>query len=173
MILYISHILAFIFICIACYTDATRYQIPNKLSLLPYLTGIALHLIQFSGYEFLKATLTALVMFVCLIMLYLFKGLGAGDVKFLTGLSFLVETTQLASIVLYSFLLAGLMASVIYSLKYIVNQLQKLTIKMKWTTIQEQLLKSKVKSLLALKQIPFMIVVLPAFLLQWCTEVIV
>lgn len=156
----IDEILAILFIGLACYTDLKYLKIPNRLSLLPYVTGVFLYTIKLDFIGLLKASLGALLLFVILFLLYLTKGLGAGDVKFLTGLAFLLDFNRLSTIVIYSFLIAGLVAMFIYILKYVYRLFNtKSTSKSKST-------------IMSVKHIPFMITVLPAFIFDWYIEVL-
>lgn len=177
MMSYISYAFAFLFLGYACYTDIRWFTISNRLSVLTCLTGIALYTLRLDFSGLLKACLTALLLFIVLFLLYCAKGIGAGDVKFLAGLSFLLPAGQLWIILLYAFLFAGLISLAVYSYKFIIKLSHKLSEEQLSRLLSRLKVKVKVKgltgsSLLQLHHIPFMIAVFPAFLLDFYVEVL-
>jgi|GEM_PF-3268607 len=167
---YIGEVIAFLLLCCACLSDIKYFIIPNRLSVMPYVVGVLLYLLELDFIGLAKASIAAVIIFIVLFLLYLTKGLGAGDVKFLTGLSFLLDYNRIWSILIYSFLIAGLIAIVVYVIKFILRRMSKLASVNVLPLIKFNTLSTA--SILNLHQIPFMIAVLPAFILDFYVEVL-
>lgn len=176
----VGYCIAFLLICIATYTDIKKYQIPNILSLLPYILGVMLYSIRLDFKGVGWATINAILVFFILILLYIAKGLGAGDVKFISGLSFLIETKSMWNLLFLSFCTAGVIAILIFSFRIIFKLFKhiKYTLDSSIVSIKDDTdsLKPRliyiIDKINALKQIPFMIAVLPAYIIVLYLEVV-
>lgn len=106
-------VLCAIYLGIAFYTDVTRSKIPNRLTVPIAILGLGLHAVTEGWAGFLYAIYGAGAGFAILFVLYLFKAVGAGDVKLfaalgaVTGLQFTMQS------LMYSVLYAGAIAVVI------------------------------------------------------------
>ncbi|WP_227793268.1 A24 family peptidase [Paenibacillus guangzhouensis] len=109
----IVEVLCAIYLCIAFYTDVTRSKIPNRLTVPIAILGVGLHVATDSWTGFLYAIYGAGAGFAILFVLYLFRAVGAGDVKLfaalgaVTGLQFTLQS------LMYSVLYAGAIALII------------------------------------------------------------
>ena len=109
----VVQVICAIYLCISFYTDVTGSKIPNLLTVPIAILGLGLHTVT-SGWDgFLYAVYGAGAGFAILFVLYLFKAVGAGDVKLfaalgaVTGLQFTMQS------LMYSVLYAGAIAFVI------------------------------------------------------------
>lgn len=98
---------------IAVFMDLTRKKIPNRLILVGYSFGLAVH-IRICGIAgpviFLAGILLPLLL---LWVLYYFRMVGAGDIKLLSALGGLLGPTDGFFCILYSFLIAGCISAIL------------------------------------------------------------
>lgn len=176
----VGYYIAFLLVCIASYTDVKKLQIPNKISALPYILGITLYIIQQDYKGLVGATIIATLIFVILLLLYITKGLGAGDVKFISGLSFLIESKPMWNLLFFSFCIAGIIAISIFcfrcmlKLSKLIKQLldKRANIFNSFTVRLNPKVNFIIHKLTIIKQIPFMIAVFPAYTIVFYFEVI-
>jgi prepilin peptidase CpaA len=92
---------------IAFYVDAKFSKIPNYLTVSGAVLGISYHFI-FYGWSGLKFSLIGLLIgFGILFLLYLFKAIGAGDVKLFGAIGALSGSEFVLQSIMYSILYAG------------------------------------------------------------------
>lgn len=102
-----------VLLTLAAYTDVRKQIIPNWLTISGVAAGILINLVIGGIQGLLDSILACLAGFALFFLLYLFRVLGAGDVKLfasigsLAGLPFLLECTM------YSLLYAGLIGGLI------------------------------------------------------------
>jgi prepilin peptidase CpaA len=93
---------------IAFYVDAKSSRIPNYLTVSGGVIGITYHLI-FYGWSGLQFSLIGLLIgFGIVFLLYLFKALGAGDVKLFGAIGALTGSEFVLQSIMYSILYAGI-----------------------------------------------------------------
>jgi len=101
-------ILLIIFIIAAFYTDIRTCKIPNLLTVSTAFLGIVYHT-SIEKWQGLLFSLTGLMSgLLALSVLYLFKAIGAGDVKLFAAIGALMGTSFMFHILFYSILYAGL-----------------------------------------------------------------
>ena len=102
----------------AVYLDWRYRQLPNWLSLLVLLSGVATLLLQqalaSASYDELGLRmLTALLLILAALPVYYLGGLAAGDIKLIAALSVWFEFEQLKTFLLLTTLIGGLFALII------------------------------------------------------------
>ena len=112
-IMYGHLIILAIFLCIAFYYDAREHRIPNWLNVSGTIVGIVYHLIVGQLNGFLYSIMGAVVGGVILLILYIFKAIGAGDVKLFVAIGALSGTLFTLYSIMYSIVYAGLIGLVI------------------------------------------------------------
>src|SRR5699024_8977725 len=151
--------LLIIYVAVAFYTDIRYNKIPNWLTIGGVVAGIGYHVItgMIGGllYSLLGITVSSFV----LILLYLFKALAAGDVKFFAGVGAITGMEFSLYAILYSVIFAGIIGAIIMIL-FKFNALKKFlfhiykrvctVLKKKPAHTQDSFLELKIK------QFPFM-----------------
>ncbi|RDW21723.1 A24 family peptidase [Oceanobacillus chungangensis] len=103
----------FVFLVIAFMTDVKYQKLPNWLTAGGMLIGIVYHLIT-SGVEgLLFSFLGLLVAGGIFLILYVFKALGAGDVKLFAAIGSMIGIQLVLYMMMYSIVFAGLIAIII------------------------------------------------------------
>ncbi|MDK8181846.1 A24 family peptidase [Paenibacillus sp. UMB4589-SE434] len=108
-----QYYLLVVFALIAFYTDATKQRIPNWLTLTGFVVGVAFHLIGNGWNGLLFSLLGAGVAFVVLVLLYVFKAIGAGDVKLFVAIGAITGMEFSLYSIMYSIVYGGLIGLVI------------------------------------------------------------
>ncbi|MBM7566936.1 A24 family peptidase [Paenibacillus sacheonensis] len=105
----VTCIMAGLFVIAAFVSDIRSMTIPNRLNLAFLAAGAAYHLLAggFAGGTQALAGFAAGL--VPLLLLYLLKGIGAGDVKFFASLGTVVGMAAVLQIFMYAVLYGGLM----------------------------------------------------------------
>ena len=102
-----------LFTLIAFYTDIRSHKIPNWLTAGGIILGIAYHTIV-EGVEGLYFSISGIVVgFTLLLVLYLFRGVGAGDVKLFAAIGALMGTEFAVYSATYAIFYAGVIGLVI------------------------------------------------------------
>lgn len=101
-----------ILLSVAVFTDYKTGKIPNLLIIVGSITGIAVG--QPPSDYLLRAILIILLFF----PFYLIKALGAGDIKCFSMIALYLDTEQLLSAILYTFLIAALWSVFIILINY-------------------------------------------------------
>lgn len=102
-----------IFILWAFWTDITARKIPNLLNLLFVISGLVYHGITSKTEGLLFSGKGLLLGFGLMLILYLFRAVGAGDVKLFAGIGVWLGLGMTAQVMMYSILFAGLIGLVI------------------------------------------------------------
>ncbi|WP_330948630.1 A24 family peptidase [Virgibacillus sp. MG-45] len=123
--LQVQDYLLFVFLIIAFLIDIKHHKIPNWLSLSGMLVGILYHLVTNGLDGLIFSFFGLLVAGAIFMLLYLFKAIGAGDVKLFAAIGAIVGVQLVLYMMMYSIIVAGLIAIVI--LLFTKTFLQKLT----------------------------------------------
>ncbi|MCL7748017.1 A24 family peptidase [Halalkalibacter alkaliphilus] len=96
-----------LFVIIAFYTDVKNSKIPNWLTMSGVLAGLLYHLI-FNGFDGLLFSILGLVVSGgILLLMYVFKALGAGDVKLFAAIGAIAGLHFSLYAIMYSIVFAG------------------------------------------------------------------
>src|SRR5690242_782668 len=91
-----------VLLVIAFFTDVRAMRIPNLLTGLFFAAGCGYHLLVYGLAGGLSALAGALAGFVPLLALYLFNGIGAGDVKLFAALGAWLGVLPVLQVLVYS-----------------------------------------------------------------------
>lgn len=160
--------LLFILLIIAFYTDVRYKKLPNWLTAGGMLVGVVYHLI-FGGADGLIFTFLGLLTGGGIFMiLYLFKTIGAGDVKLFAAIGAIVGVKVVLYIMMYSVVFAGILAIIIllFTRTFLSKLLNALT------AIGESIFSRSFKKMEEYKttkatRFPFMYAVLPAVIVSY------
>lgn len=160
----VSFVLLIIVVSIASYTDITAFRIPNWLCTAAIIVGMMIQLFQYGVLGLAYGVMYALAGGFPLFLLYLCKGVGAGDVKLFAGLGAIIGIPIIFNLMILSFLCAG-----IISLLFVLLRLLK-----RYKHYSEKLLleapkhyRFDVLGLNRMHQFPFMLAVAPATCILW------
>lgn len=103
----IGYAVGFIVLLRAVYTDVTRGKIENQILLIGYVSGVILAAIRDGPGSVWNSVKMSGLILVSLFLLYVIKGLGAGDIKLLCVMACLYPTKAIWIVVL-SFLVGGI-----------------------------------------------------------------
>lgn len=109
----IQDYILFIFLIIAFITDVKYHKIPNWLSVGGALVGVLYHLIMGGVDGLIFSFLGLLVAGGIFMVLYIFKAIGAGDVKLFAAIGAIVGIQVVLYLMMYSVIVAGLIAIII------------------------------------------------------------
>lgn len=102
------NILLTILILVAAVFDIRYRRIPNWLTVSGVVSGVALNAFLYQGLPGLKLSLAGLgVAFGCYLLLYLIRGMGAGDVKLMAAIGAMVGFRDWFGIFLVTALIGG------------------------------------------------------------------
>lgn len=133
-------ILLFIFLIFASYFDIKEHRLPNWLNLMAALIGIGYHFITNQLDGFLHSFIGMTVSFIILLILYIFKALGAGDVKLFAAIGALTGPLFSLYAIMYTIIYAGIIAIFIllFTRTFLIN-LTLLFIHMKESIMKQSL----------------------------------
>ncbi|TFJ91277.1 A24 family peptidase [Lentibacillus salicampi] len=106
-------IILILFLVTACYYDVRQHRLPNWLNVSGVLTGIVYHLIVNQLDGFVQSVLGVLVAGGILLLLYIFKAVGAGDVKLFAAIGAITGVLFSLYAIMYSIIFAGIIALII------------------------------------------------------------
>lgn len=106
-----------IFLIIAFYLDVRYSKIPNWLTMGGVLIGLLYHLIDKGTQGLLFSFLGLAIAGGILLLLYVFKGVGAGDVKLFAAIGALTGTQFALYGLMYSIVLAGFIGVILLLLR--------------------------------------------------------
>lgn len=109
----IYYYILILFIAVAFYLDVRYQKIPNWLSVSGVVVGLVYHtyLNGFQGFKF--SFLGMIVGTVILLLLYMFKGVGGGDVKLFSGIGAITGVHFTLYGMMYSIVFAGIIGVII------------------------------------------------------------
>ncbi|MCR8657859.1 A24 family peptidase [Paenibacillus endoradicis] len=105
-----SYWLAILIVIIAFYFDVTSLKIPNWICLSSLLFGYSFCMYQEGWLGGWWVTIAVLVGFIPMWLIYLFKGIGAGDVKLFASLAALIGVKPIIELMILSFLFGGVIS---------------------------------------------------------------
>lgn len=106
-------IILFIFLIIASYYDMRFQRLPNWLNVTGMLVGMVYHLIVYQINGFLNSVLGLLIAGTIMLVLYIFKALGAGDVKLFAAIGSITGILFSLYAIMYTIVFAGIIALII------------------------------------------------------------
>ncbi|MBP1968652.1 prepilin peptidase CpaA [Virgibacillus natechei] len=106
-------IILILFLLIACYYDVRQHRLPNWLNVSGVLVGIIYHLVVNQLDGFIQSVLGLLVAGVILLLLYIFKAVGAGDVKLFAAIGAISGVLFSLYAIMYSIIFAGIIGLII------------------------------------------------------------
>lgn len=162
--LWIALAIAVIALCF----DVKQFRIPNWLSLAALLLGIGYHTLIAGVSGGMAALLGMVVGFVPMLLLYLCKGIGAGDVKIFAGFGAMLGAKTIITLIALSFIAGGIISIIFIAyramLKFSKTQYYYKNALLIETPTNEKLLQL---GLVKLHQFPFMLAVAPSMLIIW------
>lgn len=105
--------LLFLFLIVAFVMDVRHYKLPNWLTAGGMLVGILYHLISNGIDGLLFSFLGLFVAGGIFLVLYIFKAIGAGDVKLFAAIGSLVGIQMVLYMMMYSIIFGGLIGIII------------------------------------------------------------
>lgn len=126
--LHVYDYILFIFLIVAFFMDVRHYKLPNWLTAGGMLVGIMFHLITNGIDGLIFSFLGLLVAGGIFMILYIFKAIGAGDVKLFAAIGSLVGIHMVLYMMMYSIICGGIIGIII--LLFTKTFLAKITIAM-------------------------------------------
>lgn len=102
--------LALLIVTVALYFDVTSFKIPNWICVGSLLCGYSFCLLQEGWLGLGGATIAMLAGFIPMWLIYLCKGIGAGDVKLFASLAALIGIRSIIELMMLSFLFGGVIS---------------------------------------------------------------
>jgi prepilin peptidase CpaA len=96
----------FIFACAAFYFDSRTRRIPNGLNLIGLLCGLSMHGWSSGWSGFVYSVMGAAAGFMLMLLLYLFKSVGAGDVKLFAALGAIAGLQEVLLITIHCLIIS-------------------------------------------------------------------
>lgn len=96
------------------YYDAKGYRIPNQLIVFGYLAGLCLNIASYQEIGIIYFILKAVTPVLLLLLTYLCKGLGAGDIKLFSVMCTLIGLRATVDVMITSVMLAGITVLLIF-----------------------------------------------------------
>jgi prepilin peptidase CpaA len=166
--LQVQDYLLFVYLIIALIFDIKFHKIPNWLTAGGMLVGILFHMVTGGIDGLIFSFLGLLVAGAIFLVLYVFKAIGAGDVKLFAGIGAIVGVQIALYMMMYSIIVAGLLGIII--LLFTRTFLQKMT--SAFFAFVGSILSKDLSSLEEFKttkstRFPFMYAVIPAVVLTY------
>ena len=116
-------IILFIFLIIASYYDMRYHRLPNWLNMSGILVGLVYHLFVFQLNGFINSVLGLLAAGGILLIMYIFKALGAGDVKLFAAIGAITGILFSLYAIMYTIIFAGIIALIVllFTKTFLVN----------------------------------------------------
>ncbi|RXZ84745.1 prepilin peptidase [Paenibacillaceae bacterium] len=165
----VSAIAAAVLLVIAFVTDVRSALIPNRLTFTACICGWIYH-VAIGGVDGFLYTLGGTAAgFAMLLVLYLLKGVGAGDVKLFAALGSLVGAAAVGNVFIYSILFAGAIGAIVLVcnrsfMRSFATRLMSLLIPAAMSRLRSA---NSVKPLI---KFPFMLAVAPGAAAAWFFE---
>lgn len=109
------------FVLVAAVSDLWRYRIPNALIVQGLLCAITLHLFLDTGMSWQQVIWGMLTGLLVLLPFYLFRAMGAGDLKLMTMVGAFTGPMLMPDIVISTFIVGGVIAAVMLTGRLIVS----------------------------------------------------
>jgi prepilin peptidase CpaA len=107
---FMTHLVLFLLLAGAVFTDQRSHKIYNRWLLPGGIAGILLSFIRCGPVGLREALISAFLAFVILFPVYLFGGIGAGDVKLFAAVSTCLSFEDVFLCIFCSFLVAGVIS---------------------------------------------------------------
>lgn len=158
----------FLFLLIALYTDVKYKKLPNWLTVTGMAVGLVYHLLTGGADGIIFSVLGLLVGGGIFLILYVFRALGAGDVKLFAAIGAIVGVEVVLYLMMYSVVVAGVIGVII--LLFTRTLLRKVT--SAFFALLSSILSKDFSELEDFKankstQFPFMYAVIPAVILSY------
>ncbi|MBM7597878.1 prepilin peptidase CpaA [Virgibacillus halotolerans] len=116
-------IILILFLIVAFYYDVKEQRIPNWLNVSGVLVGIIYHLFVNQLDGFIQSVLGTLIGGGILLLLYIFKAIGAGDVKLFAAIGAICGVLFTLYAIMYSIIFAGIIGLIIllFTKTFLVN----------------------------------------------------
>ncbi|MFC4102299.1 prepilin peptidase [Paenibacillus xanthanilyticus] len=167
MIVTITGIGAAVVLACAFATDLRAMRIPNLLTVTAFAAGMTCQLLTAGWQGGQIALMGALAGFLPFFLLYLFKGIGAGDVKLFAALGAWLGAAAVLNVAMYAILYAGALG-VLYMLgsrPFCRRMLSSMAVLLSPGAAGKRLVLHGWET--GAKRFPFMIAVLPAAVSVW------
>ncbi|MCT1901546.1 prepilin peptidase [Oceanobacillus sojae] len=106
-------ILLIIFLLVVAYFDISKQRIPNWLNVIGVLAGILYHLFVYQIDGLLQSVFGVLAGGGIMLVLYIFKAIGAGDVKLFAAIGAITGVLFTLYATMYSIVFAGIIGVII------------------------------------------------------------
>ncbi|GAB2536029.1 A24 family peptidase [Gracilibacillus alcaliphilus] len=106
-------IILIIFLLVVAYYDIRKHRIPNWLNVVGTLAGILYHLFVYQIDGLLQSVFGLLVGGGIMLVLYIFKAIGAGDVKLFAAIGAITGVLYTLYAIMYSIIFAGIIGIII------------------------------------------------------------
>ena len=164
----VNYWLALVIVIIALYFDVTSFKIPNWICLGSLLGGYSYCLVQEGWMGLWWATVAVIVGFIPMWLIYLFKGIGAGDVKLFASMAALIGIRPIIELMMLSFLFGGVISILFIGYRTVLKMKHRFQYQYSNYVIEA----SSTPALIALgikkvHQFPFMLAVTPAMLVVY------
>jgi len=145
----LSIVAASVFFTLACTTDTFKSKVPNLLNACLLVAGITINTMT-TGMQGFLLSISGLALGVALLLLpYIMRGMGAGDVKALGALGALIGPYNLLHVFVYMALYGGGLAL----LHYFYHQTDiKKTLREGWNSVYASVLTKKVEHIIPSSQ---------------------
>jgi prepilin peptidase CpaA len=150
--------------CMAFFFDARTRRIPNGLNMIGLLSGLSIHGWSSGWSGFIYSVMGAVTGFMLMLLLYLFKSVGAGDVKLFAAIGAIAGLNEVLLIIIHCFFISCPVAILVLVIRRkAVQFMRALAI---WVT-QIMLFRQKPAGLsYEWSRLPFMYIVMPAIVLS-------
>ena len=119
----IHYYILIIFLIVAFYYDVKQQRIPNWWTVSGVLVGIIFHLVVNHLDGFIQSVLGTLIGGGVLLLLYIFKAIGAGDVKLFAAIGAICGVLFTLYAIMYSIIFAGIIGLIVllFTKTFLVN----------------------------------------------------
>lgn len=153
---------------IALYYDVTYFRIPNWLVLGSLAAGLLTHGVMDGGAGLAASLLGIVTGFIPMLLLFLCKGIGAGDVKLFAALGSLLGVSSIVQLMVLSFIFGGVISLLLLGYQAILKIMKRRHYYSNALLVEvpasERLM---LLGVFKLHQFPFMLAVAPAMMIVW------
>jgi|SRR5690606_20685251 len=148
--------------------DVTQFRIPNWLAVSAMLLGMTYHSIVHGIAGAGASLIGAAIGFFPMLLVYLCKGIGAGDVKLFAGFGALLHLEYTIMLMALSFIFAGIVSILFIAYRFMLKLVKRSYYYTNSLLVEaapnEKLMMFGIKKV---HQFPFMLAVAPAMLAVW------